>query len=62
MALKKGIKRCRIHCHMFNKGAITNHPIRIYSANFLQCMNVNNECFIEIIYEKKLFEVKYKIL
>jgi hypothetical protein len=27
--------------------SITNHPlrIRIYSANFLQCMNVNNECF-----------------
>jgi hypothetical protein len=25
--------------------SITNHPLRIYSDNFLQCMNVNNECF-----------------
>jgi hypothetical protein len=25
--------------------AIAPNSLRIYSANFLQCMNVNNECF-----------------
>jgi hypothetical protein len=24
---------------------LSNHPLRIYSAHVLQCMNVNNECF-----------------
>jgi hypothetical protein len=26
--------------------AFAPNSLRIYSANFLQCMNVNNECFI----------------
>jgi hypothetical protein len=25
--------------------AFASNSLRIYSANFLQCMNVNNECF-----------------
>jgi hypothetical protein len=25
--------------------ALAPNSLRIYSANFLQCMNVNNECF-----------------
>jgi hypothetical protein len=25
--------------------AFATNSLRIYSANFLQCMNVNNECF-----------------